>query len=267
MTRAILAAIAVVRLANAQVPDAASARPAFAVASVKPTDLSLGQRFDMRALPGGGVTATGVTLKFLITVAYSVENVQISGGPGWLDTAKFDILARPAEGVKPQLLLMLQALLEDRFKLAVRRENKEMSVYELKLAKAGGPVGPGLKESALAACPVAAPAPGTIPCGGFVLNQGRLDGSRDPLSALTSPLSRIMGRPVVDKTGVTQYFDLKLEWAPDLGAANTPAGANTDSNLPSIFTALEEQLGLKLEAAKEATEMLVIERAEKPSEN
>ncbi len=79
---------------------------------------------------------------------------------------------------------------------------------------------------------------------------------------MTKPLSRILDRPVVDKTGLSQYFDVTLEWASDLGGA-----ANSDTNLPSIFTALQEQLGLKLEAAKEPTEMLVIERAEKPTEN
>ncbi len=82
------------------------------------------------------------------------------------------------------------------------------------------------------------------------------------MSALTKPLSGIVDRPVVDKTGLTQYFDLTLEWAPDIGAA-----ANPNTGLPSIYTALTEQLGLKLEAAKEPTEMLVVDRAEKPSDN
>jgi uncharacterized protein (TIGR03435 family) len=266
MKRLLLTAIAVLRLASAQQPDAAAARPAFAVASVKPTDLSLGQQIDMRALPGGTVTATAVTLKFLITVAYGVQNIQISGGPGWLDTAKFDILAKPdanpADGVKLPLLPMLQSLLEDRFKLVVRRETRELSVYELKLAKSGGQLGPNLKESSAGACPVDAPAVGTIPCGGFVLDRGRLAGNKDQLSALTKPLSGIVDRPVVDKTGLTQRFDLILEWSPDMGGA-----ANSNSGLPSIFTALQEQLGLRLEPAKEPTEVLVVDRAEKPSEN
>jgi uncharacterized protein (TIGR03435 family) len=260
--RVLLTGIAALRLVSGQASDAAAARPSFAVASVKPTDLSLGQQIDMRALPGGTVTATAVTLKFLITVAYGVQNVQISGGPGWVDTAKFDLLAKPADGVKPQILPMLQSLLEDRFKLVVQRETRELSVYELKLAKAGGPLGPNLKESSAGACPVDSPAVGTIPCGGFVLDRGRLAGNKDQLSALTKPLSGIVDRPVVDKTGLTRRFDLILEWSPDMGGA-----ANSNSGLPSIFTALQEQLGLKLEAAKEPTEMLIIERAEKPSEN
>jgi uncharacterized protein (TIGR03435 family) len=252
-----LAGIAVLKLASGQQQDAAVARPAFAVASVKPTDLSLGQQIDMRALPGGTITATAVTLKFLITVAYGVQAVQVSGGPGWLDTAKFDILAKPADGVKLQALPMLQSLLEDRFNLAIRREARELSVYELKLAKPVGPLGPNLKESAIPKCPVEPTQVGTIPCGGFVLYPGRLSGNRVLLSALTKPLSGIVDRPVADKTGLTQYFDVTLEWAQD----------NSNTGLPSIYTALQEQLGLKLEAAKEPTEMLVVEHAEKPSEN
>jgi uncharacterized protein (TIGR03435 family) len=249
-------------MASGQQPETGAARPAFEVASVKPTDLSLGQQIDMRVLPGGTVTATAVTLKFLITVAYGVQNIQVSGGPAWLDTAKFDMLAKPAEGAKPQVLPMLRSLLEDRFKLTIRREMRELSVYELKLAKTGGPLGPNLKESHLAACPIESPAVGTVPCGGFWLRPGGLSGNRDLLSALTKPLSTIVGRPVVDKTGLTQSFDLTLEWTPDLGGAG-----NANTELPSIFTALQEQLGLKLEAAKQATEVLVVERAEKASEN
>src|SRR5580704_355239 len=153
----------------------------------------------MRVLPGGTVTATAVTLKFLITVGYGVQGIQVTGGPGWLDTAKFDLLAKPADGVKPQVLPMLQALLEDRFNLVLRRESKELSVYVLKVAKPGAPLGPNLKESDAGACPVDAPAVGTIPCGGFALYEGRLAGHRDTLSALTKPLSRIVDRTVVDK--------------------------------------------------------------------
>ncbi len=175
MKRLVLAALAAVKLASGQQPDTGAARPAFAVASVKPTDLSLGQQIDMRVLPGGTVTATAVTLKFLITVVYGVQNVQISGGPGWLDTAKFDLLAKPADGAKLQALPMLQALLEDRFNLVVRRESKGISVYELKLAKAGGQLGPNLKKSETGACPLDAPAVGTVPCGGFALYPGPAD--------------------------------------------------------------------------------------------
>src|SRR5262249_14286691 len=121
-------------------------RPVFAVASIRPNDPSLRQQIDMRALPDGTLTATNVSLKFLITVAYGVQDVQVSGGPGWLQTATFNILAKPDEGVKLQFRPMLQSLLEDRFALVVRHETKDLSVYELKVVKAGK-LGPELKES------------------------------------------------------------------------------------------------------------------------
>jgi uncharacterized protein (TIGR03435 family) len=260
----VLLAVAALRFASAQQtgsPAAQDSRPGFAVASVKRTDLSLGQQIDMKALPGGTLTATAVTLKFLITVAYGVQNVQISGGPGWIDTEKFDILAKPAEGQKLDVRPMLQSLLEDRFQLVVRHESKDQQVYEL-VQKKPGQLGPGLKPSEIAECPTAPREPGAIPCGGFLLLDGRLTGQRVTLGNLGSPLSRIVGRTVMDATGISSTFDVTVEWTPDGRAATKP-----DEALPSIFTALEEQLGLKLQPAKRPLEMLVIERAEKPSVN
>ena len=242
--------------ASAQQPS----RPAFAVASIRPTDLSLNQQIDMRVLPGGTVTATSVTLKFLITVAYQVENVQITGGPGWLDTERFDIRAQPAAGEKPQCREMLQSLREDRFKLQVQRETKAASVYTLTVAKPGS-FGPNLVPTQIANCPTQPGTRATIPCGGFLLLDGRLAGQRVQPAQLTSPLSRIVDRPVVDKTGVTAFFDITLEWAP------LSARSNPDNNLPSIYTAVQEQLGLKLESGKEPVPMLVIQHAEPPSPN
>lgn len=242
--------------ASAQAPS----HPAFAVASVKPTDLSLNQTIDMRVLPGGTVTAASVTLKFLISVAYGVENVQITGGPDWIETARFDLRAKPAEGEKLQFPPMLQSLLEDRFKLQVKHETKVTSVYVLTLVKPGS-IGPNLTPPVLPECPPQAGPKEAVPCGGFMLLDGRLTGQRVQPAQLTSPLSRIVDRPVVDKTGVSTAFDLKLEWAP------LRAQSNPDNNLPSIFTAVQEQLGLKLESAKEPVPMLVIEHAEKPSAN
>lgn len=267
MRRLLLLGAAALKLASGQQTGAAPARPAFAVASVKPTDQSLRQYIDMRVLPGGTVTATAVTLKFLITVAYGVQAVQVSGGPGWIDTAKFDILAKPPDGENPQVLPMLQSLLEDRFKLVVRHDAKELSVYELKPIKAGQ-LGPKLKPAEPGACPATPPGE-NIPCGGFVQEPGHLYGHKATFSALAKPLAGIVGRPVVDKTGVATEFDLTLAWMPDaaLGGGADAGRPPQNSDLPSIFTAVQEQLGLKLDAAKESTEVLVIERAEKPSEN
>ena len=248
-------------------PAETKSRPSFAVASVRPTNLALGQQIDMRVLPGGTVTATSVTLKFLITVAYGVQDVQISGGPGWMETDRFDIVAKPGENVKLEARPMLQSLLEDRFRLAVRHETKEVSAYDLRVANPGAKPGPNLREMDAGDCEAAPPPQNQSNCGNFTLSPGRLSGHGVTLAAATKPLSNLVGRPVVDKTGITRKFNLTLEWKPDgiAGVGDTRAASDGDGS--SIFTAVREQLGLKLDTAKEPTEMLVIERAEKPSEN
>lgn len=143
-------------------------------------------------------------------------------------------------------------------------------MYELKLAKPGAGVGRNLKISSEGKCSSDPSAPGTVPCGGFVRRQGYLTGRNALLSALCSPLSLILDRPVLDKTGLSNAFDITLEWAPDsIGESSVKADVQpgAKSDLPSLFTALEEQLGLKLEGAKAATDVLVVDHAEKPSDN
>jgi uncharacterized protein (TIGR03435 family) len=247
-------------------------RPEFAVTSVKPTNLNLRQQIDMRALPNGGLTATSVTLQFLIKVAYGVQASQISGGPGWLTTEKYDILAKPEDGAKPQILPMLQSLLEDRFKLAVRHTTKDLPVYELRMARSDGKYGPNLHELKPGNCQTGPPQPSngpSAPCAGFLSAKNRLSGHRVTMSALTSPLSSILERPVLDKAGLTGEFDLDLYWTPDatLTRRGDAVQVPPDVSEASLFTALKEQLGLRLEGARGLVNVLVIERAEKPDEN
>jgi uncharacterized protein (TIGR03435 family) len=249
----------------------APARPAFEVTSVKPTDLSP-QQIDMRVLPGGTLTATSVTLKFLIRVAYGVQDVQISGGPGWMETQRYNLLAKPAENAKVQVLPMLRSLLEDRFKLIVGHTTKEVPVYELKMARADGKYGPNLHQLEPGDCPPEPASPGrtpAIPCHAFLAGPGHVSGKRVTLSALAVNLSGTVQRPVIDKTGVDASFDLDMDWTPDagLGGRGELGLTRPDDSAPSFFTALQEQLGLKLEGAKGPVEILVIERAEKPDEN
>ena len=240
--------------------------------SVKPANLSLRRQIDMRALPNGGITATSVTLQFLIKSAFGVQDSQISGGPGWITSEKYDILAKPEDGAKPEILPMLQALLEDRFKLVIRSATKESPVYELKMARADGKYGPKLRELAAEDCPAAPPRSvnrGAAPCAGFLSGKNHLSGHRVKMSQLTSPLSTILERPVLDKTGLTIDFDLDLYWTPE---ANPPGRGDAapvppDVSPSSIFAALKEQLGLKLEGARGPVKILVIEHAERPSEN
>jgi uncharacterized protein (TIGR03435 family) len=270
---------------RAQSPGATGSRPEFEVASIKPNAFANG----VATFPypfGGRITATNVNLKTLIAFAYKVRNFEISGGPGWIDSDRYDVTAKAAEsniGVE-QYQLMLQSLLADRFKLAVHRETKEMPVYVVLAAKNG----PRLPEASPGSCVTFGPdspppprAPGQsspLVCGGFSMGPYSLEGRKLSMTQLVNALSIIVGRPVTDKTGFTGTFDVHLEFAPEGTAGRGQGGfgppglaadsANPDTSRPSIFTALQEQLGLKLESQKALADVLVIDYLERaPREN
>jgi uncharacterized protein (TIGR03435 family) len=234
------------------------------VASVKPTPAArsgndYGTYF--RNLPGGRFSAENVSVGMLIMLAYRVDSNQISGGNSLrFGGDRYDIEAK-ADDQDPRFKaadaggpaakqalrdLMLQALLEDRFKLAIHRETKETSGYALVVARGG----PKLKEAT-----EVRPGDGSIS-----VARGRLTGQKAPLSMLAGQLTRVLGRPVADETGFEGTFDFNLEWTPD----ETPPDV---ASAPSIFTAIQEQLGLKLEARKERTEIIVVDHVEKPDAN
>jgi uncharacterized protein (TIGR03435 family) len=247
----------------------------FEVASIKPANPDTpGSSFQF--MPGGGLKMMGIPLRGMITFAYDVPDFQISGGPGWLGTARFDVMARPeraaADGiedlakmtdqqrrtVRVQMAKRLRALLADRFQLVVHKEEKEQPIYALVVSKNGAK----LQEAKEA-----------VGRQGMSTGRGRSQGFGVPMEALVQVLSNLMGRPVVDKTGLTGKYDFVLEWTPDAADAraqgfgdgiNEPAPAPGG---PTIFTALQEQLGLRLESQKGPVQNIVIDRAEKPSEN
>ena len=248
-------------------PVWAQSKKKFDVASIKP-NRETDNRFMLRNLPGGSFTAAGVTLKMLIMNAYGVQAFQISGGPGWIGTDRWDIQAK-AEGVdgrvpREQFEQMLRALLEDRFQLKVRRESKEMPVYALVMAKNG----PKLAEHA-----GDPPKPGEAVRIGY----GSLQYEKARVAALAFQLSVQSGRTVIDKTELAGEYDFALRWTPDPEeggpeSIGLPPDPNrkippVDPNLPSIFTALQQQLGLRLESQKGPVDILVIDRVEKPTEN
>ena len=270
------------RMVFAQSSSASSSRPEFEVASIKP-DKSGDRRIMIAPSPGGRFNATNVPLKILVTLAYGLQDFQISGLPGWAESERFDIVAKaPADvaGEQKLQMQMLQRLLEDRFSLKFRRETKELPVYALVPAKNGRK----LHESAEGPCPAptssGAPSPPaasnekfTVPCGAFMNSPTRLNGSRVPMARLAAVLSRTVGRTVVDKTGLTGNYDIDLEWTadsnrmPSISGDGTPGTQAPDSVGPSIFTALQEQLGLRLESQKAPEEVLVVDHVERPSEN
>jgi uncharacterized protein (TIGR03435 family) len=248
-------------------------RPAFEVASVKPVDPAAREVLSVNILPGGRVTLTSVTLKLLIIMAYGVQDVEIFGGPDWLNRARFNIVAT-GDPKPDEFPLMLQSLLDDRFKLGIHREKTELSVYVLRSAKLGGPHGPNLHAAEAGDCPQEAPATpeqvrsgSWVPCGAFVSLRGHLAGKKVTLQNLTSPLATQLESPVLDETDVPGRFDLTLDYTPDRGAPRNSTRPATLNDGGSIFTALQEQLGLKLESGKRSVETLVIDHAEPPTGN
>ncbi|HEX4138093.1 MAG TPA: TIGR03435 family protein [Bryobacteraceae bacterium] len=245
--------------------------PSFDVASVKRNATGAAGE-QVRVMPGGRLEVRNMTLRMLVQQSYRVMPFQISGGPKWMDSSRFDIVAR-ADGDTgaDALFLRLKTLLEERFALKAHREIREQSVYLLTTAKSGAKV-----ERAEGTCvardpnhPELAPRPGERApnyCGNMRRGRQSLEGQGEKLSdqngftlgTLTGQLSSILDRPVLDRTGLTGIFNFHLQWMPEQG---------DDAGSPSIFTALQEQLGLKLEAGKGPVELLVIDQAEEPADN
>jgi uncharacterized protein (TIGR03435 family) len=271
---------------RAQTPAAAD-KPKFEVASVRENTADDGKVM-IGIQPGGRFNAVNVALWDLIRQAYAIQRTQIVGAPDWVETARYDIVAK-AEGEIPRtppgsppgpLNLMLQDLLEDRFKLRARRETREMQVYALKLARSDGKLGEGLRASSVDCGAMrgrgerGAPPPGPPPAGerpmcGMRMAPNQLLASGVPLVQLTQVLSQLTQRIVVDRTSLTGNFDIDLSFTPDrMPQGPPPPGApvpSIDPNGPSIFTALQEQLGLKLESEQAPVEVLVIDHVERPT--
>jgi bla regulator protein BlaR1 len=258
---------------RAQSPGVTGLR--FDVASIKPNNSGDGP-WNVR-LPGvGRVRALNATLRSLITTAYSLPDLKLSGGPAWMDSARFDIDAR-GQGKNPdEVLAMLQTLLAERFQLKVHRETKELPIYALLVAKNGPKLDPprGVGCFDPASVPAGGPPPepnpgeGPVrPCGGFnIPSPGQMYGAKVPMWRFAMMLTRMVGRIVANKTGLEGPYDITLRWNPNetQSAGELVAGDNSG---PSIFTAMQEQLGLRLEAQKGPVEVLIVDRAERPSEN
>jgi len=214
----------------------------FEVASVKPVNPPAGPHVVSLLIDHGKLRIEAAELRQIVGLAYGIQRVRILGGPGWADADQFDIAAEAgsADATRDEIRAMLQTLLAERFQLVIHRETKEVPAYALVLAKSGSK----LKASA----------PGGK--AGLTDTAGP-NGERrtvlvaSPLRVLVNMLANTLGSPVVDKTGLDGLYDYTVEW-PDAG---------------SSLHASVDQLGLKLEAKKEPVEVLVIDRAERPSAN
>ena len=246
--------------------------PRFDVSSVRPNPASAGNSM-WNLLPSGSFVATNTALRMLIVNAYDVTSDRLLGGPGWISNERFDILASaPAGTSESTMRTMLQTLLADRFKLVLRREAREMAAYSLVIARNDARL-----EKALLPVDCKAPRPeskavvgeaGQPACSWLVTRQPGSDLSTYhsggvSLDELARQLSSYVGRPVINRTQLEGEFQFEFSWLRDIKAA-APAAANDG---PSLFTALQEQLGLKLESSRVPIDVLVIESVERPTPN
>jgi len=245
-------------------PASAEAKvPAFDVVSIKPNKSGSGN--NSTNFSNNSFSATNISVKMLLEDAYGVKQDLIYGLPGWANSDRFDIQAKIVE---PDLDLlknlslkraraMLQALLVDRFQVKVHTETKMLPVYELVVAKDG----PKFKASAPEGSPEDK-GPNGVGRGSMMVQNTDLTSHAIPLASLANMLTDQLHRTVIDKTGLTGQYDLLLKWTAD----DAPE-ASSDSSTPSIFTALQEQLGLKLQPSKGPVDTLVVDHVEMPSEN
>jgi len=292
-------------------PQTATAqRPSFEVASIKPfvePPPGTPQFRGFRNQPGGRINITGMPLKMIVTFAYAIRDFQVTGGPDWINSDRWEIVAKAEDGSIPArtgpadptvidpMKLMLQSLLEDRFQPKMHKESKELPTYELVAAKGGskitlsedqtppGPPAPGSTPPPPPAPPRGQPGAPPAPGRGGMFMSGSpqgiiLQGNAIPLANFILALSQQLGRIVVDKTELPPgLYDFKMQWSPEPGqgpafAPPPPPGIpgteppRTAAELtgPSIFTAIQEQLGLRLVSTKGPVDVYVIDGAQKP---
>ena len=241
---------------------AANAKPGFEVATIKPSDPNRpGKLFTVR---GQNVVTINTTLSDLIKMAYDLHSRQIAGGPAWIETEKFDVTAKPDVPGQPsvaQIKILMQSLLADRFQFKFHREKKELNVYAITVGKSGLKFAKSERD------------PNSLPGLLFRGPGTNLNVTNATIPEFANLLqSVVLDKPVVDQTGLTEKYDFTLKWTPDpgqlldLGGPPAPPKDIADAP-PDLFTAIQQQLGLKLESTRAPADVLVIDRAEKPSEN
>jgi len=292
LTAACLLVVALSGAAQSTAPKPIDAAPpaVFEAASIKPqapsSDGSI--RTMVQFPPNGRLTAAGATVKTLICVAYGLSDFQVLGGPNWIGEDRYDVLATPGSALEEQLQKMksedntqakrqmLQALLADRFKLTIHHDTKELPIYALVVAKSGSKLQETKPDDAN---PDAANAPA------HPSNKGRMRMSVDSgsiemtatgmaMDGLARQLAQQLGSTVRNETGLKGIYDFTLHFTPDdarmdaSGAGGSGANASlADNGGTSIFAAVQDQLGLKLESKKGSVEVVVVDHVDKPSDN
>jgi uncharacterized protein (TIGR03435 family) len=238
---------------------AADANPTFEVATIKPS-----QPDEQRSVQvqGTRLVTADTSLVDLMMFAYGIHPLQIMDGPEWLKTDKFDVVVQPSLPGRPstaQMRSIVQKLLADRFKLAFHHAQRELPVYRIVAAKGGPKLTPTTDEARAA---------NTAAVG---ISSGQMTVRNATVKEFASLMQRYvrLDRPIVDHTGIAGKYDYQLSWTPDFSQfdGHPPGPARNDENAPTLYTAMQEQLGLKLEPAREPTDVMVIDGVARPSEN
>ena len=235
--------------------------PSFEAASVKPSTPASAPGSEFNFAPGGGLAIRNGDLKGIIQMAFNIQDFQILGAPSWTNAEHYDIFAKApvdpnskatAAEQRDQARRMLQTLLVERYQMAFHRETRQMPTYILSLSKAGAKLEESKSESTN---------------GGIRGRCGFFIGTNTGIGSLVHALSRELGSPVKDQTGLTGRYSFRVDYAPS-GTCTRPQDApEAPADPPSVFGALQEQLGLKLEAGKAPQEVVVIDRIDRPTAN
>jgi bla regulator protein blaR1 len=289
-----LAGVTVTPRAQDQAPSSPSpasvAEPKFEVTSVKKSGPNRqGGPFRFGMQPGGRFTVSGMPVSALLTMAYGIQRFQLIGGPSWINSDRFDINAVAEDvpvqptppGTPNRMQLLLRSLLKDRFALVVHNETRELPVSYLVVAREDRKLGDRLRPSTVdcralfaargrGAAPFEPPKPGEVPPCGMMGGFGRIAAGSIPMTQLASMLANMLSRPVYDRTNLSGNFDIQLDYTPDQmpqipqGATLPPGFTLPSPDGPSLNTALQEQLGLKLDATRGPVDVLVIDSVAQP---
>jgi uncharacterized protein (TIGR03435 family) len=281
--RTVLITLAVLLVTVAAHPVAQQSEPTFEVASIKQNKTE-SNRVSMNVLPGGRFVATNVSLETLIAGAYGTDAIPLppnrvvlppswAGNGSYATAPRFDIEANPARELRQgELLAAVRRLLEDRFKLAVHHEMREQPSYTLVIDRTDGRIGPRLKRSDIDCtdpAEIRAKDPdGTLKCG--IHGRAGSATGRHTMSVLARFLTNVVPdhRTVVDGTNLAGTYEFQIDWAPEVPVPSDPTtAAPADPNATLIFTAVREQLGLRLDSGKQRVDVLVVDHVERPSEN
>jgi uncharacterized protein (TIGR03435 family) len=257
-------------LAATMMASVVASAQTFDVASIKrQVEVVSGMTFAAR---GSTLTVVNNELTNVIDNAYGIRRYQLIGGPDWIESDRYNIQAKAAgDATRDELMVMTRSLLAERFKLKIHRETREMPIYVLIVAK-GGIKAPRSVDGACAVFdPRNPPRPGAPRrpfCGNNLIRAASWNATAIDMKSAAAALVGVLGRNVVDRTGVNGTFDIHVEWTPDQAPAGVDSASTANATAaPPLFTVLEDQLGLKLESSRGPVDVIVIDHVERPTDD